>query len=324
MAYHHLTYHDRIIIGALLESNKTVQEIALKLGRPKSTVYRELQRNSSGDFYYSEEAEALAADRKSRASANNCIDDEMDYTIEQSLQHGMSPEQIAGRLVTEGEPTLSVSTIYRRIAEDKQNGGNLWMGLRHSGKTYRKKYAQSGSSVNGIKNRISIEKRPKIINKRKRHGDLEGDTIIGAKHKGILLTLNDRVTQKVSIDKLKSKQSNHVCAVMIKSVDKFIGKKHSCTLDNGKEFAGHEKFTKRTGTPVYFSHPMSPHERGSNENMNGLIRQYIPKGTDISKVSITTIKAIEYCLNSRPRKSLNYKTPLEVESKGKLRFQFYT
>lgn len=324
MTYHHLTYRDRILIGSLLELEKKVPDIAKRLGRPKSSIYRELERNSYNGFYFYETAEILASDRKSQASYDRCTDDELDEQIELGLSHGMSPEQISGRMKAEGLVTASTSTIYAKIKADKSSGGVLWKCLRRSSKKCRRKYGTSGSKESGIKNRVSIEERPENVDYRERTGDLEGDTMIGAKQKGALLTMNDRVTKKLSITKLKNKTSDHVCEEMIKAVNIFPGKKHTCTLDNGTEFAGHENFTDETGINVFFCHPRAPEERGSNENTNGLIRQYIPKGTDITKVSKIRIKSIEYSLNSRPRKSLNYLTPLEAESRGKLKFNFFS
>lgn len=324
MAYHHLTYSDRIKINALLQLEFNPSEIALELGRPKCTIYRELNRNSSEGFYFVETAQLCAEDRKRLASMDHVDDDEdLWERIAAAIKHGMSPGQVSGRLRAEGVDFMSTSTIYKRVEQDKLDGGDLWIYLRRSHKTYRRNSAAVGDSRNEIKNRISIEERPEKVDYRERRGDLEGDTIIGARHKGVLLTLNDRVTKKVVIEKLESKKSEHVCEVMIEATTKFPGKKHTCTVDNGKEFAGHEDFTEATGIKVYFCHPRAPEERGSNENTNGLIRQFLPKGTDLSKVTRTTIRKIEYKLNSRPRKTLNFLTPLEAESKGKIQFHFF-
>ena len=236
----------------------------------------------------------------------------------------MSPAQISGRLRAEEGVTASTSMIYKRIKKDKAAGGDLWMNLRHSRKSYRKNCGGKKGLENGIINRVSIDERADIVEYRERSGDLEGDTIIGAKQKGALLTMNDRVTKKVSITKLKNKTADHVCENMIKATEMFPGKNHTCTLDNGTEFAGHEDFTDVTGIKVFFCHPRTPEERGSNENTNGLIRQYLPKGTDLSQVSKVRVRFIEYSLNSRPRKSLNFLTPLEAESKGKIQFHFFS
>ena len=140
----------------------------------------------------------------------------------------------------------------------------------------------------------------------------------------MLLTLNDRVTKKVALEKLESKNSEHVCEVMVDATKKFPGRKYTCTVDNGKEFAGHEDFTEATGIKVYFCHPRTPEERGSNENTNGLIRQFLPKGTNLSKVTKARLRRIEYKLNSRPRRSLNFLTPLEAESNRKVQFHFFS
>lgn len=324
MAYHHLTYPDRIKLNALLQLKFRPSEIAHKLNRPKCTIYRELRRNSYKGFYFVETAQVYAENRKSLSSSNHADDDELLWEkVTAALEHGLSPAQISGRLRAEGSEFMSTSSIYKRIKQDRRDGGDLWMCLRRSGKTYRRNIAASGDSRNELKNRVSIEERPEIVDYRERKGDLEGDTMIGARHKGAVLTLNDRVTKKVAIEKLETKNSEHVCEVMIRSSRKFMGKKHTCTLDNGREFAGHEDFTDATGIKVYFCHPRTPEERGSNENTNGLIRQFLPKGTDLSLVTRSLLRKIEYKLNSRPRRSLNFLSPNEAESKGKLQFYFF-
>ena len=324
MTYPHLTYSDRIKINALLQLEFGPSQIAAKLGRPKCTIYRELKRNSYEGFYFVETAQLLATSRKSLASQNHTDDDEELWErIEAALRHGFSPAQVSGRLRAEGSDFMSTSSIYKRVEQDRLNGGDLWMSLRRSRKTYRRNFAAAGDPKNEIKNRVSIEERPEKVEYRERKGDLEGDTMIGARHRGVLLTLNDRVTKKVALDKLDSKHAGHVCEVMIGATKKFPGKKHTCTVDNGKEFAEHEDFTEATGIKVYFCKPRAPEERGSNENTNGLIRQFLPKGTDLSKVSRARLRKIEYKLNSRPRKSLNFLTPLEAESKAKIQFYFF-
>ena len=323
MPYHHLTYSDRIKINALLQVGRSVPSIAEEIERPKSTLYRELHRNSYGSFYFCDHAEAKAKERRVNASEDRDEDEEILSCIDLGLRQGMSPEQISGRMKVETSSAPSTSTIYRRIAEDKDSGGDWWLLLRRGGGRYRRKYGSALKTRETIKNRVSIEKRPEIIENRERLGDLEGDTIVGARHSGVLLTLNDRVSKKVVIRKLTSKNAIHVSEVMSAAVEEFKGPLRSCTLDNGTEFAAHETFTEKTGTPVYFCHTMSPQERGSNENTNGLIRQYIPKGTDIASVSPERLQFIEDSLNNRPRKSLNFMTPNEYESTRKISNYFF-
>ena len=324
MTYRHLTYPDRIKINALLQLKMSPTEIAVEIGRPKCTLYRELKRNSYEGFYFVETAQLRADDRKRIASIDRCDDEELWDQVATGLKHGMSPGQVSGRLRAEGSEFMSTSTIYSRVKQDKLNGGDLWIYLRRSRKTYRRNFGMAGDPRNEIRNRVSIEERPEKVDYRERMGDLEGDTMVGARHRGAILTLNDRVTKKVSLDKLDNKKANHVSGIMIEASRKFPGKKHTCTLDNGREFAGHEDFTEATGIKVYFCHPRTPEERGSNENTNGLIRQFLPKGMDLSAVTRTTLKKIEYRLNARPRKSLKYLTPIEAESKGKIQFNFFS
>jgi transposase, IS30 family len=324
MTYHHLTQHERTQFGALLQLNRKIPEISKQLGRNKSTFYREFNRNSVDGVYCAEVAQESADSRRTEASSDRPVDDKLWDKVEKGLKHGMSPEQVSGRLKVEEVDTISASSIYIHIRRDRENGGELWRYLRRSGKTYRQKYGSGTGTESGIKNRKSIEKRPEIVKLRVRHGDIEADTMIGAKHKGVILTLNDRVTQKLVLEKLKSKEAAGVCEAMVKATNRFQGKIHTCTLDNGKEFAAHQDFTKATGAAVYFCHPMSPHERGSNENMNGLIRQYLPKGTDLSSVTDERLQEIANLLNTRPRKTLSYLTPIEIESGGKLKFYFFS
>lgn len=323
-SYHHLTYSDRIKINALLQLQMRPSEIAAKINRPKCTVYRELKRNSYEGFYFVETAQVIAEFRKISASKDRDDDEELWAWVVGALKHGMSPLQVEGRMKSEGSDCMSATTIYKRIKQDRTEGGELWMYLRRSRKTYRRSFAIPDSHNAEIKNRVSIDERPEKVEYRERLGDLEGDTMIGAKHKGAILTMNDRVSKKVVIEKLESKSSEHVGAVMIAATKKFAGIKHTCTVDNGKEFAAHEDFTDATGIPVYFCNPRTPEQRGSNENTNGLIRQYLPKGTDFNSVTRIRLKKIEYKLNSRPRKSLAYLSPLEAETGGTIQFYFFS
>ena len=156
---------------------------------------------------------------------------------------------------------------------------------------------------------MSIDKRPKIVDKKSRIGDLEGDLMIGGNHKGALVTLVDRCSKKTRIVKIESKRSEAVFHAISKVLKSEIV--HTITLDNGKEFSCHEKISKYTGCKVYFAHPYSSYERGLNENTNGLIRQYFPKKTDFRKITQKDVKRVEVLLNNRPRKSLGFLSPNE-------------
>lgn len=223
---------------------------------------------------------------------------------------GFSPEQIVGRSRLEGIAMVSHETIYRWIWEDKRRGGKLHKYLRRQGR----RYAKRGSKNAGrgfIPGRVDIDERPEIVELKERFGDLEIDTIIGKNHKGAILTINDRATSRVWIRKLSGKEAIPVAKIAVWALRKVKNLIHTITADNGKEFAKHEEIAQKLEIKFYFCKPYHSWERGANENTNGLIRQYIPKGKDFSEVTNKQIKWIENKLNNRPRKRLGYLTPNE-------------
>ena len=234
----------------------------------------------------------------------------MQQRVIKLLKRGFSPEQITGRSKVDGKAMVSHETIYRWIWEDKRKGGILHKLLRRQGH----KYAKRGSKNAGrgfIPNRIDIDERPPVVELKERFGDLEIDTIIGKNHKGAILTINDRATSRVWIRKLTGKEAVPVAKITAWALRKVKTLIHTITADNGKEFAKHEEISQKLDIKYYFCKPYHSWERGANENTNGLIRQYIPKGTDFSEVTNKQIKRIENILNNRPRKRLGYLTPNE-------------
>lgn len=201
---------------------------------------------------------------------------------------------------------------------DKKAGGDLYKHLRHSGKKRKKRYG-SKDRRGQIKNRVSIDERPKIVEKKKRIGDWEGDTIIGKQQEKAIVTLVDRASKKVLIGKVATKHSSIVSDIMINLLKPFKDFSHTITLDNGKEFSDHEKTAAALNMNIYFAHPYHSWERGVNENTNGLIRQYIPKGSSFHDISDEKIHWITEQLNNRPRKSLGYQTPNEVFQEAYIR-----
>ena len=201
-----------------------------------------------------------------------------------------SPEQISGHLKSEGDEWVSHETIYQFILKDKEANGVLYKQLRHSGKKRKKRYG-SNDHRGEIKDRVSIDKRPKSIEKRDRIGDWEIDLVMGKNHKGAIVTIVDRLSLMTLIAKVDSKHAELVTAAATSLLSPF--RKHGAktiTADNGKEFSGHKKIRKALGIDFYFAHPYSSWERGTNENTNGLIRQYLPKGTEFASVNdISTI-----------------------------------
>ena len=221
---------------------------------------------------------------------------------------GWSPDQISGYLQKENIASISHERIYQFLIADKKVGGALYTHLRHSGK---KRYG-SKDRRGQIKNRISIDERPKIVDRKLRIGDWEGDTIIGKQQQKAIVTLVDRASKMTRIGPVATKHSDIVAAIMIKLLVPMESTSHTVTLDNGKEFSGHGKIAESLNINIYFAHPYSSWERGLNENTNGLIRQYIKKGSSFEGVTNERINFIEGRLNNRPRKSLGYSTPNEV------------
>lgn len=319
MSYNHLTSEERYLIHAYKSSGMFPPEIAGILGRNKTTIYREIERNTGGRGYRPKQADELAARRQSEKPKAIKMTESVIAKIEAKINDDWSPEQISGRLFNEDNISISHETIYQHILKDKASGGDLHKHLRCQKKN-RKRYGTKPSDKRGqIKNKVSIEKRPQIVEEKTRKGDWEGDLVIGKNHKRALVTLADRKTKKVKIAIVDSKHAGPVSQAII---DLLVDEtKHTITLDNGKEFAGHELVKDQTGADVYFAHPYSSWERGLNENTNGLIRQYFPKGSCFEHITDADVRRVENILNNRPRKTLGYLTPNEVYS-GERRVQY--
>jgi IS30 family transposase len=215
----------------------------------------------------------------------------------------------------DGLDTVCPGTIYHFIKKDKANGGNLHKNLRH--KRYRQRTG-AADKRGQICNRISIEERPAIVDKKVRIGDWEADTVIGKGHKGVLVTLSERASKLNLIAHLPTKHAEGVTEAIIAMLKPYEKELHTITFDNGKEFAYHEKIAEALNVDTYFAHPYSSWERGLNENHNGLIRQYLPKDQPLDKVTKNQVIDIQNRLNRRPRKLLGFKTPEEVYAKMKL------
>jgi len=231
--------------------------------------------------------------------------------IELKLAEKWSPEQISGWLLEEHLQLISHETIYRHVWDDKRSGGDLYTHLRRRGKKYQsrgKKQAGRGC----IKNRVSIDERPTIVDDKSRIGDWEIDLVIGKGHSGALVTIVERQTSFTVSTRVDSKSADVVTAATINLLKPFAGAVLTITADNGKEFAYHEEMTKALGAPVYFADPYSSWQRGLNENTNGLLRQYWPKETNFKAVTKKEVASVVVQLNNRPRKKLGYKTPAKL------------
>jgi IS30 family transposase len=310
MNYHHITQEERYQIYAYKQTGKKPSEIAGILKRDKSTIYRELSRNTGKRGYRPKQAQELSLERHKLKPKKIKLTEPVVALIKEKIILDWSPEQISGRLLNEDGVEISHETIYQYILRDKRAGGDLYTHLRCQKKN-RKRYGTKDSDKRGkIKDRVSIESRPKIVDDKARKGDWEGDLVIGKNHKRALVTLVDRKTKKTKIAIVDSK---HALPVSLAVIDLLKDEtKYTITFDNGKEFAEHKVMKAQTGAMIYFAHPYSSWERGLNENTNGLIRQYFPKGSCFEHITSVDVKKVEEILNNRPRKTLGFCTPNEV------------
>jgi len=309
--YRRITYEDRCQIYALSKRGASQEDIAGILGVSQSTVSRELWRNRGQRGYRFKQAQATAQARQAIRSRPRKLTAPLRRKIEAKLrQMRWSPEQISGWLFEQGIK-LSHERIYQMIWQDKRDGGDLWHSLRRRGKRYNKRGGKNaGRGL--IPDRIDISERPTIVARKARLGDWEGDTVVSAGHKGGLLTLVERKTRLAKIIKLPraTAHATHRAAVRrLKPIGDFV---HTITFDNGKEFAAHQDIAHALKAKIFFATPYHAWERGLNENTNGLIRDFFPKGTDFSTIANAEVAKVERLLNARPRKSLGFRSPQEV------------
>lgn len=311
--YQQLTYEQRCQISVLKKRGCNQRLIAEAVGTSQSTVSRELARNTGKKGYRHKQAQEKSDQRRAKAVRPSKMTLHMIRIIESKLRLEWSPEQVSGWLLEEHGLLLSHEAIYLHIWADKKAGGDLYTHLRRQGKKYDKR--RNGKSTRGhIKNRVSIDDRPSIVDNKSRIGDWEIDTIIGKGHSGALVTIVERVTKFTVSAQVNNKSAAEVTKATINLLRPFKNVVHSITADNGKEFAYHEVISKALSTEVYFAHPYSSWERGLNENTNGLLRQYFPKSTDLKKVTGVDVKRAVNRLNFRPRKDLDFKTPNQLMS----------
>lgn len=307
----HLTLCQRYKIEALLALNFNKSQIADQVNVHRATIGRELNRNSlNKKFYDADLAHKLyIASKQQAGSRPKKPVIEIHQQIKKRLELQFSPEQICGQLDLEQKPRHSHTSIYKLIWQDKKNGGFLFKNLRQNAKKKRKKYGSVKDNRGSIKNRVSIEQRPKIVDKLIRIGDWEADTIIGKNHKSVIVSLTERRSMFQLLKKVKNKSAKQVSKAIIKIIKASNLPAHTMTFDNGKEFADHESIAKTLQLKTYFAHPYSSWERGLNENQNGLVRQYFPKKTNFQKISHQQIKKVQDLLNIRPRKSIDFYSP---------------
>lgn len=310
MNYTHLTQDERYQISVLHKAGHKQNAIARLIGRNASSISREMKRNHGQRGYRPKQAQAFSQARKQKRENGPRIADETWVFAQARLAELWSPEQISGYLKANGLPTVSHETLYQRIYADKRAGGTLHSHLRCQ-KLRKKRYG--GRERRGtIPNQVSIDQRPAVVAERVRFGDWEGDLVIGAGQSQALVTLNERTSRYTLIAHVPFKTAPLVSDAMISLLTPFAACVHTLTTDNGREFAQHERIASSLDSKHFFAHPYASWERGANENMNGLIRQFFPKKMGFENITTEDVIFAMDSLNHRPRKCLGFKTPHEV------------
>ena len=313
MNYRQLNAEERSVLAALRTLGLNQAEIARELGRHRSTVGRELKRNSApyDGWYRAVRAHQRAHARRYRSRRNSQFERAEWVRIEELLQEEWSPEQVSGYLERTKELAISHETIYRHVWRDLKKGGTLHAHLRCARKQCRKRYGRYDSRGRLAGKRM-IGERPAVVERRRQIGHWEIDTMMGeslGESSDCILTLVERKTGYVAIGKLKARTAAEANRALLELLARHPGRVATITADNGTEFHWYEKVEAASQVKFYFATPHHSWERGTNENTNGLIRQYLPKGQSMAKVTQSQCDAIADHLNHRPRKRHAYKTP---------------
>jgi IS30 family transposase len=309
MSYQQLSAEERFLIGAMRRQGLSRPQIAAVLGRDRTTVWRELRRNCAphDGWYRSERAHQRAAARRKRSRRNRQFGQVELAQVETLLKKKWSPQQISGHLGGTGELSISHETIYRHIWRDRHGGGTLHIHLRCSRKKRRKRY-NSYDSRGRLDGKRGIGERPASVESRRSAGHWEIDTMMG-KAQECVVTLVERKSGYVLIGKLRARRAQEATDRTIELIRRYPGKFKTITADNGTEFHSYAQIEAATGVKFYFATPHHAWERATNENTNGLIRQYLPKRQSMARLSQNDCDSIAEKLNTRPRKRHEYKTP---------------
>ena len=318
--YQHLSRIERGKITSLKTWGLTVSQIALELGRDKSTVSRELRRNRQILVeYYLDESAQLRADRRRRQASQGyrLKNRRIRSYVEGKLRDGWSPEIVAGRIKLD-LPGCSISheAIYQYVYHlDEPKRGEYIKYLHLSHRKRRKRSSTKGPRKSRIPNRISIDARPAAVETRRQTGHWEGDSMVSSRNSVVLYSLVERKTRLVKLVRVWGRDGKRTAAAIISRLGSLPKKgRRTLTLDNGFEHTRHELITTAIGILCYFCNPYSAWQRGTNENRNGMVRRYFPKGTDFSRITRAEIRRVESTINNRPMKCLGFKTPLEAAS----------
>lgn len=316
MKYQQLTLEERVLISYLSRQGFNQSEIARSIGRHRSTISREFRRNrcnlsDSSYRYFRAQRKTIARRRRSRRNRHY---NERDFAIvRRFLKKEWSPEQIVGiiRRFKLMQRRMSHETIYQYIWRDKAAGGQLWRHLRQASKRRRKRY-NAYDSRGRLAGKRHISERPKIVETRRTREHLEIDTVMGTGSKHCIVTIVERKSGYVIIGKLKDRTTRSLNRRCIQLLDREAAQFKTITADNGTEFHQYPEIEEATGTRFYFATPHHSWERGTNENTNGLIRQYLPKGMNLKDLNQAQCDRIATKLNTRPRKRHGFKTPEEI------------
>ena len=308
----HLTPEERGFLYRLRKQGRSKAEIGRLMGRHRSTIGRELSRNTGGRGYRPKQAQRVADARRLACRRRAKLDDgELRRYVGRKLRLRWSPQQVAGRLPRDFPRRRRMRVSRQAIYDWARRRAPHWRAmLRRAGRRPETRGRLPG--------RCGIDGRPQVINRRLRYGDWEGDTVLGRRRRGggALVTLVERKSGYLRIGRAGDLRAATAARVTRRRLGPLpAALRRSLTLDNGKEFAGHRQVSEALGLDVYFAEPRRPWQRGTNENTNGLVRQFFPKGTDFAAVSPRRVARVEALLNGRPRKRLGYRTPAEVLAK---------
>jgi transposase, IS30 family len=313
MAHEQLSLRERYVIAGMKNRGYSQREMARVLDRPCSTVGREIRRNSCpyDGHYRAEKAHARAMARRSSTRKNSQYRQQEWGEVEAMLQEDWSPKQIVGTRELLGRRYMSYETIYRRVRADRRRGGRLWTHMRHMRKRWRK-LKGSPATRGRMLGKRHISERPVVVESRQEVGHCEGDTVMGPDQRHCVLTLVERVTGFLAIKKLVARNKEEANTALSQLLIRFKGMIKSITLDNGTEFHGYKEVEDNFGVPFFFTTPYHSWERGTNENTNGLVRQYLPKGMCLRNLTQADCDRIAAKLNNRPRERLGFKTPAQM------------
>lgn len=321
MSQSNITYDERYVIEKFLSNRKTRNEIAAKLSRHRSSIDREINRNSTLNGNYNAwYAQIIYEERKAAPRARNVTENEEIINFVKKNLEKYSPDVISGRALLEKNPiNISTESIYSIVYNDRKNNGILWKLLPSKRKSRKTSRFNKKDDRGSLKNQVSIHDRPEGAKNRSRVGHFEGDTILGKKHQSMIFTAIDRKNKNNFTHKLKERNSDGLYEAVKLMKEYYKDKFKTLTVDNGKEFACHERIRNELGIKVFFAEPGKPHQRGSNENFNRQLRRYFPKGIDFRNIAWHKVRSVMNKMNNTPRKSLKYRTPFEACGKQQFR-----